>query len=57
MEERVLSFLFNNKEIVMQYKRDEYLKDIFKRYAIKTNQKLEDIYFLYNGEKLNMEKK
>ena len=57
MEEIVLSFLFNNKKTIMQCKRDEYLKDIFKRYVIKINQKLENIYFLYNGERLNMEKK
>ena len=44
-----LTFIFNNKEIKIQAKRDEYMNEIFKRYALKTEQKINDIYFIYNA--------
>ena len=53
MSEIILDFVFNGKEIKMQCKKNEYMKDIFKRFMVKIDKNIKDIYFLYNGERIN----
>jgi len=57
MENLILKFIYNGCEVTMQCKRDEYMKDIFKKYITKTDLNPEDIYFLYGGDIINEESK
>ena len=50
-------FLFNGLEIIIQCNKDEKMKEICKRFALKTNNEINNIYFLYNGNKINEELK
>ena len=55
MAEIILNFIYNNHELKIPAKRNEFMKDIFKRYIIKIEKNINDIYFLYNGNKINDE--
>jgi len=55
MDEMSLDFIYNEDLIKIQCKRNEYIKDIFKRYLFKINKDINDVYFIYNGNKLNEE--
>lgn len=57
MEEITLKFLYNGIEFKMNGKKDEYMKDIFSKYAQKINKNSKDIYFLYNANKIKEENK
>ena len=57
MSSIILNFLFNGKITKIQCKTNEYMKDIFKRYLIKINKGLNDVYFIYNGNKIQNELK
>ena len=37
----------------IQCKRNEYMRDIYKRYLIKINQIIDDVYFMCYGNKIN----
>ena len=50
-------FLFNRLEIIIQCNKNEKMKEIFKRFALKANLEINKIYFLYNGDKINEELK
>ena len=50
-------FLFNRFEIIIQCNKNEKMKEIFKRFALKANLEINKIYFLYNGDKINEELK
>ena len=50
MEEIILNFIYNGKEINMPYNGNEYIKDILRRFAEEVNKNREDLYFLYNGQ-------
>ena len=50
-------FLFNGLEMIIPCNKDEKLKEICKRFALKTNNEINNIYFLYNGNKINEELK
>ena len=50
-------FLFNGLEIIIPCNKDEKLKEICKRFELKTNNEINNIYFLYNGNKINEELK
>ena len=38
-------------------RRNEFMKDIFSKYSEIINKNIKDIYFLYNGNKINEENK
>ena len=37
----------------IQCKRNEYMRDIYKRYLIKINKIIDDVYFMCYGNKIN----
>ena len=49
MEVVILNFNYKGHDIKIQCKRNEYINDIFKRYSIKINKDIINIYFIYNG--------
>ena len=53
MEEISLKMLYKNQEVMIQCKRDEYMKDIFKKYENKINKDIKHLIFLYNGNLIN----
>jgi len=57
MDEMTLDFIYNEDLIKIQCKRNEYIIDIFKKYLFKINKDINDIYFIYNGNKINAELK
>ena len=57
MAETIINFIYENNSIKIYCKKEEYMKDIFKRYLTKINKKMEDIFFLYNSNKINDELK
>ena len=57
MNEINLNFIYKSNSINIQCKRNEYMKDIFKRYLIKIKKDISDVYFMCNGNKINGELK
>ena len=57
MNEIFLEFIYHGNSMIIKCERNEYMKDIFKRYLIKINKNLNDVYFLCNGNKINEELK
>ena len=57
MTEATLNFTYEGSTIKIQCKRDEYMKDIFKRYANKISKDANDIYFTCKGSLINEESK
>ena len=57
MEDITIKFTFKHSEVKIQAKRNEYLKDIFNRYAGKSGNKINELFFLFNGVYLNGELK
>ena len=57
MSRIILNFFYNGKITKIQSKKNEYMKDIFKRYLIKINKDINDVYFMCNGNKINKELK
>ena len=55
MTEVILDFIYQGSTIKIQCKRNEQMKDIFKRYAIKISKDANDVYFMSNGSKINEE--
>ena len=53
MSEVSLIFFYYGKRIQIHCKRNEYMKDIFQRYLKKIEKDRNDVYFLYNGDKIN----
>ena len=53
MEEIILNFNYKGQEIKMQCKRNEDMNEIFKRYTNKINEDINNLCFIYNGNKLN----
>ena len=52
-ENILIKFLFEGREVKINCKRNEYMKDIIKQYT----KDLNNIYFLYNGDMLKKELK
>ena len=52
-----LNFNFNSNQIILECKKDEYMKDILKKYRSKIDQDTKDFYFFYNGDIINKELK
>ena len=57
MTEVNLDFIYQGSTIRIQGKRDEFMKDIIKKYIIKIAKDINDIYFMCNGNKVNEELK
>ena len=55
--ETIINFSYYQQIIKIQCKRNEYMRDIFKRYLIKVQKDINNIFFLYNGDKINEELK
>ena len=50
--EVIINFVYYQQIIKIQCKRNEYMRDIFKRYLIKIQKDINNIFFLYNGDKI-----
>ena len=57
MTEATLNFTYEGNTIKIQCKRNEYMKDIIKRYLTKISKEIHDILFMCNGSKINEELK
>ena len=53
MAERTIKFIYNSKEIIIQCKKSESMKDILQRYLMKIQKKTEEVCFLCNRTILN----
>jgi len=53
MSDAMIKLMFESRQIMFQCKSNEYMKDIFKRFAIKMQKNLSEIYFLYGGDVVN----
>ena len=53
MTEVNLDFIYQGNAIKIQRKRNEYMKDILKRYIVKIGKNIKDVYFICNGNKIN----
>jgi len=52
-----LDFIYQGNAIRIQGKRNEYMKDIVKRYIIKIDKDMSDAFFICNGNKISTELK
>ena len=52
-----LDFIYQGNAIRIQGKRNEYMKDIVKRYIIKIGKNINDVFFMCNGNKISTELK
>ena len=50
-----IEFSYKGTKTIIQCNSDEIMKDIIQKFLVKIQVKQEDVYFLYNGEKLNEE--
>ena len=57
MDDLILNFIFEGQILKMQCKKNECMKEIFKKYATKIGKQINNIYFLANGNKINEELK
>ena len=57
MTEVNLDFIYQGSTIRIQGKRNEYMKDIIKRYIVKIDKDIKDVYFICNGNKISTELK
>ena len=57
MEEIILEFVFNGQITKISCNRDEYMKNIFKRYLTRIKKDSKEVCFIYKGLKINPESK
>ena len=57
MTEVKIIFAYNGQNETLKCQKNEYMIDIYKRYAMKIQIDLKDLYFLYNGDMINPEVK
>ena len=50
---RIINFIYNNQETKIQCDENDCLNDIIKRYIIKIQKNIDEMYFLYNGTTIN----
>jgi len=53
MAEVIIDFIYQENTIKIQWKRNEYINNFFKRYFHKIFKDIDDIYFMCNGNKIN----
>ena len=46
MDYVILNFIFNQEELNIQYKKNEYMKEIFSKFAIKIGKDINNFNFL-----------
>ena len=46
-------FLFEGKEVIIQCKKDDKMKDICQRYAKEIDRNINSLMFLYEGKRIN----
>ena len=46
-------FLYQSTESIIQCKKDDLMRDIFQKFEKSKNININDIYFIYNGQKVN----
>jgi hypothetical protein len=52
MEKVKIGFLFNGKKKTIEAGREEYMEDIFKKYSLEIKIEINNLFFLYNGNKI-----
>jgi hypothetical protein len=52
-----LNFIFNGGQTTIQCKDNEFMKNIFERYSIKINENIQNLFFLYEGQNIDENKK
>ena len=57
MSDMIINFIYHGKKLKIICKKNEPMKNIFKRYLIKINKGIKNVCFLYKGFKLNGEAK
>ena len=57
MTEVKIIFSYNGQNETLKCQKNEYMIDIYKKYAMKIQIDLKDLYFLYNGDMINPEVK
>jgi len=50
-----IEFIYNDKKTIIQCQENEILKEIMKRYSTKIMKNIDELFFLYNGMKINEE--
>ena len=55
MSEIILELIYQGNTIKILCKRNEYMKDIFKRYLIQINKDINEVYFMHNGKRIKEE--
>ena len=55
MDDISIKFIFNGISLMMQCKKNDYMKNIFQKYAIKINKNISLLCFLYEGDVMNKE--
>ena len=53
----IVSFFYKGSETIVQCQENEKMKDICNKFVNKTNQDINNLYFMYNGEIIDMELK
>jgi len=53
MAEMIIDFIYQENTIKIQWKRNEYINNFFKRYLHKIFKDIDDVYFMCNGNKIN----
>ena len=48
-------FTFNSKQITIQCKKEDLMKDICQKFASNINKEIDELLFLYEGEKIHYE--
>ena len=57
MSEIILELIYQGNTIKIQSKRNECMKDIFKRYLTQINKDINEVYFMHNGKRIKEELK
>ena len=55
MSNIILDFIYKGNSTKIQCKRNEYMKDIFKRFLIRINKDIKDVYFMCDGSIIDEE--
>ena len=57
MSDLQVTFIYINIMTIMQCKKDEYVRELLNRYAIKIDKNIDELMFLYQGSVLNQDLK
>ena len=51
-----IQFKYRQDNIIIQCNRNNLMKDIFKSYGLKSGLSIDEFFFLYGGDEINLEK-